>query len=165
MEVVEACPENSLADSPTAAFWRLGDLPAVLSPPPGGESPLELQQYWTSVCLCDRNPAGTFPRSRMHTSFEKALGSGPAPAPPPPAGTSTHLSLATPSINRQLGKIPDLGMPLLLLLGLGGGQVVAVEQGRAAHYGQKPGMRHVGRPTGLTELLPSKRQGLAAAVY
>ena len=146
MEVVEACPENSLADSPTAAFWRLGDLPAVLSPLLGRESTLlslvaSLQR--DTVSLCDRRPAGTFPRSRMHTSFEKALGSGPAPAPPPPAGTSTHLSLATPSINRQLGKIPDLGMPLLLLLGLGGEQVVAVEQGRAAHYGQKPGMRHV----------------------
>ena len=44
------------------------------------------------------------------------------------------------------------------------GQVVAAEQAGAAHYGQKAGMRHVGRPTGLTGLLPSKRQGLAAAL-
>ena len=44
------------------------------------------------------------------------------------------------------------------------GQVVAAEQAEAAHYGQKAGMRHVGRPTGPTGLLPSKRQGLAAAL-
>ena len=51
------------------------------------------------------------------------------------------------------------------VVGLGGGQVVAVEQGAGvAHYGQKAGMRHVGRPTGPTGLLPSKRQGLAAAL-
>ena len=37
------------------------------------------------------------------------------------------------------------------VVGLGGGQVVAVEQGAGvAHYGQKAGMRHVGRPTGPT---------------
>ena len=47
----------------------------------------------------------------MHTSFEKALGSGAAPRPAPrrpPAGSSTHLSLATPSINQVLEKSGSL---------------------------------------------------------
>ena len=77
------------------------------------------------------------------------------PADPPLTPPHTCLSRHPPSTKGRK-RVEEASTKIGMLhvhpvVGLGGGQVVAVEQGAGvAHYGQKAGMRHVGRPTGPT---------------
>ena len=77
------------------------------------------------------------------------------PADPPLTPPHTCLSRHPPSTKGRK-RVEEASTKIGMLhvhpvVGLVGGQVVAVEQGAGvAHYGQKAGMRHVGRPTGPT---------------
>ena len=101
----------------------------------------------------------------MHTPVEKTLGSTPhsrndPPLTPPHTWPQRHPS--STGTSHQDGPLDLAGGGDLV--GLGVGQVLAVEHSDVAHYGQRKRTRYAGRPTGRNGLLPSKREELASAL-
>ena len=172
MEVVEACPENSLADSPSATTSSSSPVPQTWRPPRCSVStarqgvhsttgPLSLVaslQSPVSLCATDA-PLGRFHVHACTLLLKRlwvlVLLLSACPSDPPLTPPHTCLSQHPPSTKGRK-RVEEASTKIGMLhvhpvVGLGGGQVVAVEQGAGvAHYGQKAGMRHVGRPTGPT---------------
>ena len=104
----------------------------------------------------------------MHTPVEKTLGSTPHSRndpllTPPHTWPQRHPSSTGTSHQTDPGCSLDLAGGGDLV-GLGVGQVLAVEHSDVAHYRQRKRTRHAGRPTRRDGLLPLKREELPSAL-